>query len=94
MAEFLTTQGSSYYVEHIVRNAKKQLVLISPYLQLSPTLVQRLKDADEQNVQITLVCRKDKINPEESDRLRQLKNLAVYCHETIHAKCYFNEDTM
>ena len=94
MAEFLTTQGTSYYIEHIITNAKNKLVLISPYLQLSRTLFERLRDADKRNVKITLVCRRGALKPDERSQLQQLKNLSLYFHENLHAKSYFNEECM
>ncbi len=94
MAKFLTTQGTSYYIEEIIRNAKKELVLISPFLQLSKTFFERIKDADQQNVKICVIYGKDELKPEEKTQLRQLKNLVLYYFENLHAKCYFNEATM
>jgi len=94
VAEFLTTKGTSYYIEHIITNAKSKLVLISPYIQLSKTLLARLKDADKRNVKITLVCRRGALKPDERSQLQQLKNLLLYFHEDLHAKSYFNEECM
>jgi len=94
MAEFLTTHGTSYYIEHIITNAKNKLVLISPYLQLSKTLFERLRDADRRKVKITLICRKGALKPDERSQLQQLKNLSLYFHEDLHAKNYFNEECM
>jgi len=94
VAEFLTTQGTSYYIEHIITNAKNRLVLISPYIQLSRTLFERLRDADKRNVKITLVCRRGALKPDERSQLQQLKNLSLYFHENLHAKSYFNEECM
>ncbi len=94
MAEFLTTQGTSYYIEDIIRNAKNRLFLISPYLQLSRNLSDRLKDADNRKVKITLVYGKDELKPEEREELQKLKNLSLYFCENLHAKCYFNEEHM
>ncbi len=94
MARFLTTQGTSYYIEDIIRNAKNELVLISPFLQLSKTLFERLKDADRQNVKIYLIYGKDELKPEERKQLSQLQNLSLYFFQNLHAKCYFNEENM
>jgi len=94
MAEFLTTQGTSYYIENIIKSAKNRLVLISPYLKLSKTFFERLKDADKRNVKITLVYGKDDLRPDEKGKLEQLKSLELYFREDLHAKCYFNEENM
>lgn len=94
MAEFLTTHGTSYHIENIIKDAKKKLVLISPYLQLSQNFLERLMDADKQNVNMTLVYGKDELKSDEREKLKQLKNLSLYYFENIHAKCFFNEDCM
>ena len=94
MAEFLTTQGTSYHIENIITNAKNKLVLISPYLQLSKTLFERLRDADKRKVKITLVYGKDKLKAGERNQLGQLDNLSLYFLENLHAKCFFNEEYM
>lgn len=53
MAEFLTTIGISHHIERIIKKAENQLVLVSPYLQLSPILMTRLEDASNRNIKIT-----------------------------------------
>ena len=94
MAEFLTTQGTSYYIEDIIRKAKNKLVLISPFLQISKTLFERLKDADRQNVKIILIYGKDELKPDEKKKLQELRNLSLYFCTNLHAKCFFNETSM
>jgi len=94
MAKFLTTKGTSSCIEDIIRNAKDELVLVSPYLRLSEKFFQRLKEADRQNVKIYLIYGKNKLKPEEKRQLQQLKNLSLYFCKELHAKCYFNEETM
>ena len=52
MAEFLTTKGISFHIEHIIRNAKNRLILISPYLQLSKNFFERLQGADRRKASV------------------------------------------
>lgn len=94
MAEFLTTHQTAANIESIIRDAKQKLVLVSPYLQLSRTFFDRLKDADERGVKTVLIYREDKLKPEDRDKLRKLNNLSLFSCEYLHAKCYFNEDNM
>ena len=94
MVDFLTTKGVSFQLERIIKNARERLILVSPYLQLSKTLLERIRDADKKGVEITLVCRQGALRPEDRDQLQSLKNLALYFHEGLHAKCYYNEDSM
>ena len=92
MATFLTTQGTSYHIEDIIRNAKKWLVLVSPYLKISRNFYERLKDADRRNISITVVYGKDDLKPEERAQLQKLENLSLYFCDNLHAKCFLNEE--
>lgn len=94
MAKFLTTKGVSYYIENIIRNAKSDLILVSPYLQLSKTFYERLKDATNRGVRIKLIYGKDELKPNEKNSLAELNTLSLLYFENLHAKCYFNESEM
>lgn len=94
MAEFLTTNGTSYHIENLIISAKKKLVLVSPYLQISKTFYERLKDASIKNVAIKIIYGKDELKPNERNSLAELDNIELYFFENLHAKCYFNESEM
>jgi hypothetical protein len=94
MAEFLTTRKVSSCLEDIIIEAKNQLILLSPFLQISKVLFERLKDASNRGVEILVVYGKDELKPNEKNSLAELKNLRLYYHENLHAKCYFNESKM
>lgn len=94
MAEFLTTNGTSNWIETIIIDAEKQLILISPYLQISKTFYERLKDASNKGVKIIVIYGKDELKPNERNSLASLKNVELYYFENLHAKCYFNENNM
>ncbi len=94
MAKFLTTSGVSYRIEDIIRNAKKSVVLVSPYLQFSRNFYERLKDAENHKVDITIIFGKNELNQKETDLLAELNKLKLYFSENLHAKCYFNESEM
>jgi phosphatidylserine/phosphatidylglycerophosphate/cardiolipin synthase-like enzyme len=94
MAQFLTTSGTSYNIENIIIEAKSKLVLVSPYLQISKTLYERLKDASNKNVAIKIIYGKDDLKPNERNSLAELKNIELFFFQNLHAKCYFNENKM
>lgn len=94
MADFLTTNGTSYSIEKIIMGAQKNLVLVSPYLQISKTFYERLKDASKKNVEIKIIFGKDELKPNEKNSLAELSNLELLFFENLHAKCYFNEKEM
>lgn len=92
MAKFLKTNDISARLEDIIREteAGQKLVLVSPYLQISPRLIEDLKDANRRRVKITLIYGKKRL-PQEEEELNALQNLSLYFKETLHAKCYYNE---
>jgi phosphatidylserine/phosphatidylglycerophosphate/cardiolipin synthase-like enzyme len=94
MAEFLTTNGTSYQIENVIIEAKTKLVLVSPYLQLSKTFYERLKDASNKRIPIKIIYGKDELKPNERNSLADLKGVELYFFENLHAKCYFNETKM
>ncbi|MBN2747561.1 MAG: phospholipase D family protein [Bacteroidales bacterium] len=94
MAKFLTTVGNSYYIEQIIINAKKNLTLVTPYLQLSKNLTERIIDADKRGVQITFIYGKSSLSDAEKRKLSSLNNIQIFYFKDLHAKCYHNEDSM
>ena len=94
MAKFLTTSEVFSQIETIIKKAKANLHILSPYLKLHPTLSQRLQDADRRNIRIILIYGKEELEPDQKKLLSELKGLELYFCENLHAKCYFNEDLM
>lgn len=94
MAKFLTTKGTSHHLEDIIIGASKELFLVSPYLQISKTFLERLKDASQRGVNIKIVYGKNNLKEDQLNNLQTLKNMQLYFSENLHAKCYFNESEM
>jgi hypothetical protein len=94
MAKFLTTVGNSFYIEQIILNAEKNLTLVTPYLNLSKNLIDRLADADKENIIITVIYGKSELNVKEKNKIESLKNLELFFCENLHAKCYHNEKSL
>jgi phosphatidylserine/phosphatidylglycerophosphate/cardiolipin synthase-like enzyme len=94
MAKFLTTTGTSYHIEDLIIKAQHKLVLVSPFLQLSKTLLERLADATKRGVKIKIIYGKDELKPNEKNSLAELNNLKLFYLENLHAKCYFSESEM
>lgn len=94
MAKFLTTVGNSYYLEQIIINATKSLTLVTPYLKLSKNFIERLSDADKNEIKITLLYGKSELRDDEKEKLYTLKNIEIFFCQHLHAKCYYNENEM
>lgn len=94
MAKFLTTRGTASQIENIINSARKRLVLISPFNKIPETLFQCIQNTDRKNVSIIIVYGKSELKQEVISQLEQLKNLSLYFYRDLHAKCFFNEDSM
>ncbi len=92
--KFLTTLEASAKVEKIIREAKNELTIITPFLKLSNLFLERFRDAENRGVRIKLIYGKRELDSKEQNNLEQLNNLDLYFCESLHAKCYFNEEQM
>jgi len=92
MAEFLDTQGVSYYLKRLINNSTDKLYLISPYLQLNNQLKLALEDRHKFSIDIIIIYGKvSDINPNDSGWLQSMPGIKLLFHKDLHAKCYFNE---
>ncbi len=93
MAEFLDTQGVSYYLKKLINNSNDKLYLISPYLQLNNQLKLSLEDRHKFSIDIIIIYGKvSDINPDDSAWLQSMPGIKLLFHKDLHAKCYFNEN--
>jgi hypothetical protein len=94
MSTFLNRPAIVEGVLNIIRLAKKEVIMVVPYIKLSDTTYQLLKEANEREVEITIIYREDKLHSNEKQKLLAMDNLNLLCHAEIHSKCYFNEAQM
>lgn len=91
MATFCTALGSASAIEQMLDGAREQVTLVSPWVQLSPTLAARLADVDRRQIPITLVIREPPERLEDRQALAGLEHARFLTHPTLHAKCFANE---
>ncbi len=95
MAHFLNTAQAYSEIENIIIKAENRLVLISPYIQIPKILLERLIYASEKRgVNITLVCRRNRLKRQEFNSLKKINRLEILDLPNVHAKCFFNESSM
>ncbi len=94
MASFLDTHGIANALNQVTAKAEKNILLITPYISFPPILFERLLDADERGVNITVVFGKTRLKNKEIEGLAELENLNLFYLENLHAKCYSNDQTM
>jgi len=92
MAEFLDTNGVSYHLGKLVKNAKEKLILISPFLKFNDRIKEFLHDQDRLKLDIRLIYGKNELQPEENNWLRNLMSIRTSICKNLHAKCYLNEN--
>jgi phosphatidylserine/phosphatidylglycerophosphate/cardiolipin synthase-like enzyme len=91
MAQFLTTTDTSAAIERVIRNAEKELTLISAYVYPRVIYLHRLKDAAERGVHITFVFGKKRMDDKVFRLFAEVPNLSIYYLHELHAKCFVNE---
>ena len=94
MAKFLTTRQTTSELESIITNARRELVLISPYIKIADNLFPSLQLADRKNVNITIVYGKKELDDNVRKQLSQLGHLTLRFLDILYAKCYYNETKM
>lgn len=92
MALFLDTQSISKEILQIIKEAKKKLILVSPYFQTSGLIRERIKTKSEKSksMEFTIVF-KEVLKQSEFEWMKDIKNIAVLEKNNLHAKCYLNE---
>lgn len=92
MPKFLNTQGLSTWIPRIIEETQRELVIITPYMQLSDKIYKLLVEANNRGVETIIIYRENKLSEKEKDKLKSIDNLNLMHHPTVHAKCYYNEN--
>ncbi len=92
MSKFLNTRKAISEIEDLIRNAGEKLILISPYLKLSKDFKELLKYRNDRDKITTIIFGKQELNPDEMAFLQTLRFVILRFHESLHAKCYLNDD--
>jgi phosphatidylserine/phosphatidylglycerophosphate/cardiolipin synthase-like enzyme len=94
MVEFLNKDKAYAEIVSIVDKASNEVVLITPYIKIPDDLFERLKYKDGKGTKTVVVCRGKKLASEVKSQLKQLRKLELRFDEDLHAKCFYNEDSM
>ena len=93
MVEFLTTTGISDRLEKLIKSAREEITLISPYLKVNERLQGFIRDADLRRVRITVIYGKRDMQNTEREWISGLTTSAeTWFVPNLHAKCYLSED--
>lgn len=92
MKKVISTRGISYHIEQLISKARKEIILITPYLQLPREFHKRLIGASEKGIKITMVYgKKEELDREQKKMLLSIDNLELRYLDRLHAKVYLNE---
>ena len=91
MAEFLNKKKLLEWIPKIIETAEKELIIISPYIQVSEKIFSLLKDAEKRGVEITLIYKEGELSDKERNKFNEIENLNLLYHSNLHSKCLYNE---
>ncbi|MFC1959066.1 phospholipase D family protein [Chloroflexota bacterium] len=94
MVAFLNKDAAYSEIVKIVSKAVNELVLITPYIKTPDDLLERLRDMDRRGVKTIVACREKDLKPDEKSELKKLKYMDLRYDEDLHAKCFYNEESM
>jgi len=94
MPKYLRTSSISAELENLIRDARKELYIISPYLKLSDNVKELLNDKEREKVEVRIIFGKQELAPAEMSYLEGLSYVRLYFSKNLHAKCYLNENKM
>ena len=93
MVAFLTTTSISAKLEDLIKDAREEITLISPYLKVNQRLQGFIRDADLRRVRLTVIYGKRDMQDAEREWVSRLATPAeTWFVPNLHAKCYLSED--
>lgn len=93
IAKFLNTSATNFFLEELIKNAKEQLILISPYLRLNDRIKELLEDKNRLKIDIRMIYGKSDLHPDEIKWMQNLDYVRLSFCKNLHAKCYMNEES-
>lgn len=91
MAQFLNRKNLVDWIPKLIETAEKELIIISPYIQVSESIFNQLKSAEKRGVEITLIYKEGELSDKERKRFNEIDNLNLLFHTNLHSKCIYNE---
>lgn len=79
-------------IENIVARALRDILIVSPVIQLTESMFIKIAEASVRSVKISILCA-TMPDPAAAKLLSVIKNLRLNVSENINAKCYFNESS-
>lgn len=94
MAKFLDRDQSLQAIIDVLQNAEKEVILIVPFIRMSPIIQSEIEKCAKNNNEILLIYRDNELHHLEKEKLFAVPTLTVMHHSYLHSKCYLNENEM
>ena len=94
MAKFLNTRKAVSEIDDLIRNAGQTLILISPYLKLAKDFRDLLTYRNSKDKVTIIIFREQALKIDELKFLEELRLVKLKSNESLHAKCYVNDEKM
>ena len=91
MPRVLATKGISHTIDDIIAKANEYILIISPFIRISRSFLDRLHVASNRGISITIVYGKKKLTKNQEEKIYKLKNCRILYNQNLHAKVYVNE---
>lgn len=94
MAKFLNTRKAVSEIDDLIRNAGQTLILVSPYLKLAKDFRDLLTYRNSKDKVTLIIFREQTLKYDELKFLEELRLVKLKSNESLHAKCYVNDERM
>ncbi|MBT4435383.1 hypothetical protein HOD02_03600 [bacterium] len=93
MARFVKNTAVSTEIESVFEDARKFLVIVSPFIRLHSRLKEllELNPAADHELQVMILTRIKSLSSEDLNFFKQFANIEIYNEPRLHAKYYANE---
>ncbi len=91
MAKFLNRQGILKHFERLFVEAKKEIVMIVPFIKTDENILNNFQLAEKKGVEVLIVFKENEVHKSEIDKLKKFNNVTLLHHPNVHAKCYMND---
>ncbi len=89
MAEFITRKAIVYHIDRIIKDAKEEIVLVSPYIKADDE-TKKLISQTTREVAVDVIYGKEELKQNEREFFDQ-RSVKLSYRKDLHAKCYLNE---
>lgn len=92
MVEILSTESLNMTISAVIENARKHLVIISPFLKINQKMRASIQIALKRDVKLTVIYGKSDLDRDTMNWLKSLPYCNIGYVENLHAKLILNEE--